>query len=239
MPGFDELCIPEAPVNNIKRVSRREVHNYLIDGEGLTVEFKRQFTSPEKIAKEMIALANTKGGVILFGVDDDGTVAGVESEKSELAEIEHTAQFLCDPPLKIRCDVIRWDNHEDVVAVTIPESTDKPHALVEFDASGKRVNGHARNGFVRVADKSVQASKEVMKVMQSLRPDAPPLRIAIGHNERTLFDYLQKNERITVGDFAHLVNISRRRASKILVDLVRAGTVLLHTNETTDYYTLV
>jgi hypothetical protein len=78
-----------------------------------------------------------------------------------------------------------------------------------------------------------------MKVMRSLRPDAPPLRIAIGYNEKQLFAYLHDHERITVGEFANLVNISRRRASKILVDMVRAGTILLHTNETTDYYTLV
>lgn len=235
---FDALTLPDPPLSAIRRVSRRDLHNYLIDGEGLTVEFKRQFTSPDKIAKEMIALANTKGGVILFGVDDDGTVVGVESEKSELAEIEHTAQFLVDPPLEIRCDIIRWDSHHDVVVVTIPESKNKPHGLVEYDRAGKRIDAHYRNGFVRVADKSVQASSEVMKVMRSLRPDAPPLRIAIGHNEKKLFEYLHTHERITVGEFAHLVNISRRRASKILVDLVRAGTILLHTNEMTDYYTL-
>lgn len=235
---FDALTLPDPPQSTIPRASRRDLHNYLLDGEGLTVEFKRHFTSSEKIAKEMIALANTKGGVILFGVDDDGTVVGVESEKSELAEIEHTAQFLVDPPLEVRCDVVRWDSHNDVVVVTIPESTNKPHSLVEYDASGKRVSGQPRNGFVRIADKSVQASSEVMKVMRSLRPDAPPLRIAIGHNEKSLFDYLSHNERITVIEFANLINISRRRASKILVDLVRAGTILLHTNETTDYYTL-
>jgi len=235
---FDALTLPDPPSSTIRRVSRREVHNYLIDGEGLTVEFKRQFTSPEKIAKEMIALANTKGGVILFGVNDDGSVVGVESEKSELSEIEHTAQFLVEPPLEIRCDVVRWDGQNDVVVVTIPESTNKPHGLVEYDASGKRINAQYYNGFVRVADKSVQASSEVMKVMRSKRPDAPPLRIAIGYNEKRLFEYLHSNERVTVGEFANLINISRRRASKILVDLVRAGTILLHTNETTDYYTL-
>jgi len=31
-------------------------------GEGLTVEFKRHFSSYEKIAKEIIAFTNTKGG---------------------------------------------------------------------------------------------------------------------------------------------------------------------------------
>ena len=39
-------------------------------GETTKVQFKESFTSQKEIAKEMIAFANTKGGVILFGVED-------------------------------------------------------------------------------------------------------------------------------------------------------------------------
>ena len=221
-----------------KKVTRRDVMALISEGEGLHIEFKRHFSSPEKIAKEMIAFANTKGGTILFGVDDDGSVFGLQSEKSELSEIEHTSQFLCDPPIAISCDIIPWSGKKDIIAVTVLSSMDKPHTLVEYDAAGKRVMNGARTGFVRVKDKSLQASKEVMKVMRAFRTDAPPLRIAFGYNERALFAYLEENGKITVGEFADLVNISRRRASKILVDLVRAGTLLLHTVESAEFFSL-
>ncbi len=221
-----------------KKVTRREVMALIREGEGLLVEFKRHFSSPEKIAKEMIAFANTKGGTILFGVDDDGSVYGLQSEKSEISEIEHTSQFLCDPPINVFCDIIPWSGKKDVIAVTVNASADKPHTLVEYDAAGKRVVNGSRIGFIRVRDKSMQASKEVMQVMRSKQEGAAPLRIAIGHNEKILFEYLEENGRITVMDFANLVNISRRRASKILVDLVRAGTLLLHTVETAEFFTL-
>ncbi|MDP4220292.1 MAG: ATP-binding protein [Bacteroidota bacterium] len=221
-----------------RRVNRRDVMALLAEGEGLRIEFKRHFSSPEKIAKEMIAFANTKGGTILFGVDDDGSVFGLHSEKSELSEIEHVSKFLCDPPVAIACDVIPWSGHKDIIAVTVLPSENRPHTLVEYDSSGKRVTDGPKTGFVRVKDKSMQASKEVMSVMRSRRSDAPPLRIAIGYNERALFKYLEEHERITVQEFADLVNISRRRASKILVDLVRAGTVFLHTVETAEYFSL-
>jgi predicted HTH transcriptional regulator len=221
-----------------KRVTRKDAMALIAEGEGLRVEFKRHFSTPEKIAKEMIAFANTKGGTILFGVGDDGELIGLHSEKSEISEIEHASQFLCEPPIDIRCDVIPLNGHTDIIAVTIPASNEKPHTLVEYDSSGKRVTNGSRIGFVRVQDKSMQASKEVMKVMRSSHPDAPPLRIAIGYNERALFEYLEENQKITVDDFANLVNISRRRASKILVDLVRAGTLLLHTVETPEFFSL-
>ena len=141
------------------------------EGEGLLVEFKRHFSSPEKIAKEMIAFANTKGGTILFGVDDDGSVYGLQSEKSELSEIEHTSQFLCDPPIVISCDIIPWSGKKDIIAVTVPPSMNKPHTLIEYDAAGKRVASGTRTGFVRVKDKSLQASTEVMKVMRAFRTE--------------------------------------------------------------------
>ena len=44
----------------------------LNEGEGLTVEFKEKYTP--KIDRDIVALANARGGVILLGVDDDGHV---------------------------------------------------------------------------------------------------------------------------------------------------------------------
>ena len=221
-----------------RHVSRRELFNFIADGEGPRIEFKRHFTSPEKIAKEMIAFANSKGGIIIFGVDDNRAIVGVESEKSELAEIEHTAEFLCDPPIEVHVDIIRFDSRHDLIAVSVPESDSKPHTLVEYDKSGKRIKGVKQQGFVRIGEKSVQASDEVMRFMRSASLDAPPMQITFGHNEKMLIDYLHKYEKITVAEFADLVNISRSRAAKILVDLVRAGVVLMHTFEMKEFYTL-
>jgi predicted transcriptional regulator len=63
------------------------------------------------------------------------------------------------------------------------------------------------------------------------------LRIAIGDNERHMIDFLDKNERITVNQYAKLVNVSHRRASRSLIQLVRAGVLRIHTHEKEDFYT--
>ena len=48
----------------------------LQQGENNAVEFKSAGVSPDGLAKEIVAFANTLGGSILMGVEDDGTISG-------------------------------------------------------------------------------------------------------------------------------------------------------------------
>lgn len=212
----------------------RDVKLMIEDGEGFTLEFKRRISSPEKIARTIISLANTKGGTILFGVDDDGSIVGVESEKSEVELIEIAGRDFIDPPVDPVIDIVPFDG-KDVIVCFISESKNKPHYFLgPVDHS----NGENTRVYIRVNDKTLMASKEVVKILRDENQDAPPLRVAIGDNEKRLFQYLESNERITVRQFGRLVNISDRRASRILVSLVRAGVVRIHTHEKEEFYTL-
>jgi len=210
----------------------KEVLQLIGEGEGFQLEFKRHVTSPQKIARAMIAFANTKGGRILFGVDDDGTIVGVESEKTEIELLELASVQFCDPPLRPLIEIVPF-NGRDVIVATVEESRTKPHMYLgeDEDTGDTRV-------YIRVNDKTVLASKEVAKILRDERPDGEPLEISIGENERRLFRYLEQHERITLRQFSKLVNISERRAGRILVKLVRAGVIRIHTLEKEDFYTL-
>jgi len=52
-------------------------------GENSGVEFKRDDVRPEQLAKEIVALANHRGGMILLGVEDDGTISGIQRDDLE------------------------------------------------------------------------------------------------------------------------------------------------------------
>jgi predicted HTH transcriptional regulator len=212
----------------------RDVNLLIEGGEGFTVEFKRRISSPEKIARTIISFANTKGGTILFGVDDDGSIIGVESEKSEIELIEIAGRDFVDPPIEPMIDIVPFDGR-DVIVCHIAESKVKPHY---FLGAQDRLDGEYTRVYIRVNDKTIMASKEVVRILQNENPDAPPLTMAIGENERRLFSYLDDHERITVREFGRLVNISDRRASRILVRLVRTGVIRIHTHEKTEYFTL-
>jgi predicted HTH transcriptional regulator len=214
----------------------RDVNRLIEEGEGFEIEFKRKVSTPEKIARALGAFANTKGGHILFGVDDDGSIVGVESEKSEVDLISRAGTDFCLPEIVPAIDIVPFDG-KDVIVAYVEESHEKPHY---FTGASNGDGNHAEDTkvFIRVNDKTVMASREVVKILRDERPDAPPMKIEIGENERRLFKYLDASERITAKEFSHLVNISEQRASRILVALVRAGVLRIHTLEKCDYFTL-
>lgn len=211
-----------------------DVTGLIEEGEGFTLEFKRRISSPEKIARTLISFANTRGGTILFGVDDDGSVVGVESEKSEIEMIGIAGREFCDPPVETAIEIVPFDGL-DVIVCAVAESGTKPHYYV---GDRESVNGESTRVYIRVNDKTLMASREVVKILRDENPDEPPLTVTIGRNERRLFDHLERHERITLREFGRLVNISDRRASRILVSLVRAGVIRIHTREKEEFFTL-
>jgi len=211
----------------------KKLKDLINEGESSTLEFKRKISSFEKIAKEISAFANTKGGYLLVGVDDSGYVIGVHSEKSIIEQLETACEFYIEPPIEPNIEIVSLYG-EDVIVCYIPESSNKPHELV--------VNGVKKSSsrvYIRVGEQSLIASKEMKRVLSATNANAGPVRLVIGDKEKRLFAYIDKYGRATVKDFAKLVNISNRRAERLLVRLVKAGVLQIHIDTAHDYFTLV
>lgn len=196
-------------------------------GEGTYLEFKRLISSPEKIARELVAFANTRGGTMLIGVDDDKKLIGIDSYYEQEFLLDKAVNYCCIPPLPIIVETVPYKEKE-IMVVHVKEAEIKPH-YVEQD--GKRYV------YIREKDKSVQASKEVERVLIN-STSTSGIRFEYGPNEQKLFRYLQEYQRISVREFSNLVNISPRRSSRILVSLVSAGVLRLFNHEKKEYFTL-
>jgi len=93
----------------------------IAEGEGLTVEFKEKYTS--KIDKDIVALANSKGGFILLGVNDSGEVTGEKLSNQMKAEIQTLARN-CEPSLTIP-KILQVG---EVAVIEVPEGEEKPYS---------------------------------------------------------------------------------------------------------------
>lgn len=213
-------------------MDRKKVLSFIEQGEGISVEFKQRFSSYEKIAKEMIAFANTRGGFILLGVDDDKSIYGIESEKSDLELIKTTAEKYCEPPIDFKIDFFEFKKKE-ILVVEIPESQNKPHRIQDYKSS---LDLNTANVYVRVHDKSVLASKEMIKLLQTRTSGKALTNYVVGSNEKIVFNYLDENETITVKELSRIANISERRASRTLIKLVRADLLYIHVKDNGENY---
>ncbi len=215
------------------KLRKRQLEEMILDGESATLEFKRKFTAPEKIAREMIAFANTRGGYLLLGVDDDRSIVGIESEKEQLELIQFVRDFYIDPPMDYQTAIVELEG-KDILVVYIPESTRKPHRLVEHPYQKPQ----QQKVFIRQNDKSVIATREMVRFLEAQAfQEREETLFVIGNREKLLFAYLDRYERITAKEFSRLVNISERRAARELWHLVRIGVLAFHQNNGKEYYT--
>ena len=98
-------------------------------GETTRVQFKEMFTSQKEVAKEMIAFANTKGGVILFGVEDKtGVIKGLSYDEIQQTsrELGNAAQELVKPTIYIETEVVKVEG-KHVLVCSIEEGRNKPY----------------------------------------------------------------------------------------------------------------
>ncbi len=213
----------------------RDLRELIEEGEDIQCEFKRKFTTTEKIAREMIAFSNTKGGYILFGVDDDREIVGVESEKAEAEMVKEAAINYCEPPLQYSIRYFELKGKE-IVVVTIPESDCKPHRIQDYK---NELDINTAIVTIRVNDKSIQASKEMVRILRSQSGRKELKKYSLGIIEKTVFEYLKRHEKLSVKELGSLVNISERRASRTLVKMVRANLLMIHTKDNgEEFFTL-
>lgn len=203
------------------------VKQLIFEGEGVSLDFKKTITSCEKIAKTMVSFANNKGGRLLVGVADNGEIKGVKSEEEEKYMLTKAATFYCRPSLEPIFEEVYIDN-KIVLVVEIKESDSKPHYALSDDKKWWV--------YIRVKDKSLLASKIVVDVLKGSSKEEGVL-IEYSSKEKALLEYLDENERITSKEYGKILNLSRRRAQRILVNLVLSGVIRLHTTEKEEFYT--
>ncbi len=203
------------------------IKQYLIDGESDRLDYKQEISSAVKIAKTMVSFANHKGGVLLVGVRDNRSIAGIKSE-DEAYMLDLAASFYCKPEIPI--EIIEHEiGNKVILECIVPEIEEKP-CYAKGDDGKWWV-------YIRNKDKSLLASKIVVDVLHRQSSEKGSL-IKYGKNEEALLKYLESHERITLKEFKKMVNISKWRASKIVVNLIHAGVILNHTHEKTEFFTL-
>ena len=206
-----------------------ELRNLIRQGETETVEFKTKVNHPEKIVKEIVAFANTKGGKLLLGVSDQGQLLGLSATHEAVYTLEAAIAKYCFPEINFHREIIPLTAKRSIIIYTIFESEFKPHYTL-FSKHKKH-----RQEYIRLADRSVKASREMKEILRRERRQSA-VRFTYGEKEKVLLNYLKDHHYITLNNFAKLAGINRFLASRTLVTLVLAKVLQIIPREGEDLY---
>lgn len=125
--------------------------------ESATLELKRQVV--DDIRKTVIAFANTEGGTIYIGVDDDGSIVGVEDTDGEMLRLSNMIRDAIKPDVTMfvsySCEEAQG---KQIIVVTVQKGTECPYYL---GSKGLRPEGV----FVRQGASSVPATENAIRRM--------------------------------------------------------------------------
>lgn len=114
------------------------IKDMIAQQEGLLLDFKQNLSDQKKIAKTLLAFANTEGGQIVVGVSDKGQLIGIDAEE-EMFMINEAIDKYCKPLIEVSFDVYEIDYWKDeplkeekyLLVVNIPKSRLAPHYLID------------------------------------------------------------------------------------------------------------
>lgn len=140
------------------QTTRTELLRLIRGGEDTYLELKIKLSNSDKIAKGIVALANTDGGTMVFGVTDNLRVEGVRNPEEVQTELVRICREEIYPPLLPLIDCISYDNGRQIVVL---------------DVSGKRRPYRTRDGrfYLRVgAEKREVARADLSDWLDEIRP---------------------------------------------------------------------
>mgnify|MGYP001251286164 CR=1 FL=1 len=142
-------------------------------GEGYHLEFKLEEENNEDFAKTIVCFANTDGGKILVGVDDDGKIIGVSDIDKVMLRIDNIAINNCKPPISIYQESEVIDDKK-IIIVTVAKGAQRPYQT------------NKGQYYVRASNRCRQASREellrIFQAGQSLYYDELPINRALLSN---------------------------------------------------------
>ena len=100
----------------------------IANGENSGVEFKRDDTSPERLARAVVAMANFMGGMVLIGVEDDGTITGIQRENLE-EWVMNITQDRIHPMILPFYEEVHLDETTTVAVLSFPQGISKPYVV--------------------------------------------------------------------------------------------------------------
>jgi predicted HTH transcriptional regulator len=204
------------------------IRNLIAEGEHQQQDFKFEITSSRKIAKTLVAFANTDGGRLLIGVKDNGRISGIRTDE-EYFMIEAAASLFSKPEIPFE-SYHRTVEGKTILEITISPSDQKPH--------------YARNeenhwlAYHRVKDNNFLADYILLQVWKRKKRSRGTF-IAYSENEQKVMEILSTDSAIGLDEIRDQTKFRKKKLQQILVNLVSLQAVQMSFLEDNPLFSLV
>ena len=203
------------------------IQKLIKEGEHQMLDFKFEISDSKKIARTLVAFANTDGGRLLIGVKDNGSISGIRSEEEKYM-IQTAAEFFCRPTVTF--ETKEWNvNGKTILEVIVPKSKFHKHKAPDHNNIYKV--------YTRVNDQNILADGILLKIWK-YQNNKQNIKITFNEAEMFLLKYLNENKKITVRDFVQKAKINKKEAERILVNFALTNVVKYEITEKVIFFTL-
>ena len=185
------------------------------EGEHDRQDFKFQISDARKIARSISAFANARGGCLLIGVKDNGTIAGVRNEE-DVYVVEQAAERYCDPPQHVEFTAFKVDPGVVVIRAEVAQAAERPVRASEPDGRWR--------AYYRVADENIVAHRLMVRTWQQ-RQASSGAAFSLGGHASELLALLDRRGPMTERDIAVALSLSQRSTDALIVRLASVGVV--------------
>ena len=204
-----------------------KITRLIAGGESETLDFKQTISDASKIAKTLVAFANCKGGTLLIGVRDNGSISGIRSE-DEKYMLELAGTFYCEPKINVTYTEYELDK-KTVIEAHIPAGIEKPYYAKDHE--GKWWVYH------RVKDQSLQASAVMFQVIKKQNRDNTEIS-SYSFLESEILKTLNQEKPLSLIEISSALKIKKNRVIYSLAKLIHFNLVGVIHQQKLEFYHL-
>lgn len=203
------------------------IKEYIKEGEHQKQDFKFRIDDQKKIARTLVAFANTDGGRLLIGVKDNGKIAGINPEE-EFHMISGAASLYAQPPVVFESRVWQED-FKLVLEIVVESNLERNHKALDDEGNWKT--------YIRRGDHTLLANKIVLKIWNFERKGIPkPLKFGV--EESKVLSVFQSNEAFTLSKLYRLVALPKQQVDYLVAILVHWKVLIMDLSEEGCFYRL-
>jgi predicted HTH transcriptional regulator len=185
------------------------IKKLISEGEHQKQDFKFRIDDQRKIARTLVAFANTDGGSLLIGVKDNGKISGINPEE-EFHMIQGAAQMYCKPSMEFESRI--WQEEMKLVLeIKIEPSTNHIFQAQDED-------GHWKF-YIRRKDQTLIANKIIQKIWR-LEQNAIKKPSIFGEKELIILKLIKENEPLTLSKIYRNSELNKSNIDQIVSLLV-------------------